>query len=446
MRLSKLTIINYVLFALTGAFGFYLSNGAVVFYKDPTRLLGIYEAVIVLVFMSITLGMLLFINIKTKKYRPNIILISLLGILFLINLITTLTFKENSTFVFDGINGGQYSFDYSINIVSKITYSIEFLALLIVCYLVIDFPYQLFDMKQFFLFVVGVFLTALSVFIIYSYIAEGYKYIELFKHLNDNENYKYVTYSVFVNKNNYAFNLTIGIVCIIYLHYMFRKWWLYLIAGFIYLNLIFTLSKLLLVMALAIVIAYLVYYYLFIEVKNKKRNLIVISIVGAIGLSLATAAVILLVVSNKNNGGYNTIETRTWIWRRCIEMLNSTNWLSGVGYKNFNNILYLYNVSDPYTIATNSTYSAHNIIFELLGTGGIILLIAALLMYVYVIYLAIKNIRNNRDLSVLSLILIVLVSVYSLIESFAFVIPLTIECSALTIFIIFPLLKANKKS
>ena len=241
---------------------------------------------------------------------------------------------------------------------------------------------------------------------IISYATETTKYFELLKHLTDGENYKYVVYSAYVNKNNYAFLLSLAIISTLYLHYYYRKWWLFIASGFIYLNMVFTLSKALLVLDVLLVFAYLVYIYVLTEKEKKTRNACIAGGAGAVILALSIVAIVLLAKSNQNNGGYSSIETRSWIWQRSFETINNTNWVSGAGYKIFGDLLLRYNTSDPITLPVNNTSLAHNMIIESFGNGGILLFLVTISIFGMCIYMNVKNLKINRDLSVISFILI----------------------------------------
>lgn len=446
MKFSKTIIINYILFAAILLLGMYVSNGAAIFWSDPYQPINVWGA------LGVTLGFVgvvaffIYFNIKKNGYKPNYILICILGGLFLANMVTILVFREKGIYNFEGIQGGNYSFYYEIDLETKFLYIIQYFVLLVTFFVLVDLPYQIFKFDDFIKLVCFMILLVTAVFMVYSYVAESSKYIELLKHLTDGENWKYVVYSIFINKNNYAFMLTMALISLLYLHYFYKKWWLYLIAGFVYLNMIFTLSKALLGLSLVVIFAYLVYFYVVKEKENKLRNSLIAGGAGVVLIGGAITAILLLYFANKDNGGYSTIETRSWIWRRTIEILNNTNWISGAGHKNFGNLLFNYNTVDPFTNSTNHTSFAHNAMFESLGNGGLLLLIIVFAIHAMCIYLNIKNFKKNPDLAMISLILLGFTSLYALIESGSYIFPTPLDNAILTIFIVTPTLMVNKQS
>ena len=451
MKIKKwLYITNYILLVICLLFSSFLANGERIFGEHPTYLLTLKEVIIVFAILAVLLGTLIFLNIKYGKYKPNWILVSLLGFLFLTNLIALLAFKDYETYTYEGIDGALCTFDFSITSSLRATFIIESAALLISTFLIFDVSYQIVNSKDLIKFISILSIAIIFVFMLISYITEFDKYINLIPSLFKDGVYIDAPRSLFVSKNNYALVLTISLIGFIFLHYFYKKW--YFIAGaiFVYINIFFTTCKLLLILDFLFVAAYL-YSKLIRKFNDNKKKSTIIAICSSSIIILAfISVVIVLATTNKftsifNQDGYNTFVTRSWIWRRSIEAINMSNWFTGVGHNLFGEILFRLNTFDVVSQFPNNTKFAHNGFIEWLGNGGISMLLIGLFLLFVLYYIAIKNIKKRDELPLISFFLLIIFTLYMVLESATIVLPKAFEAIVISTFIVAPTLAYHRE-
>lgn len=439
--------LNYGLYFLAITSGLFAANGDALFGDNPLQKLSATEirAVAGLFFFSFLT--LIIINIIRKKYKPSWVLVCLLFVALTTGLVSIATFKESGRYFLNGAQGQIYSFDYSIDFSTKMTYSLRLILMCLTTFLIIDFTHQIFDMKEFLLVIAFGSLGIIFIFMIISYFTEWNQYISLFENLH---RVKFVTpKSVFMNSNVYAVIITLATFSIIYLHIIFKKWWILLPIIFVYVNLLYTWCRTLIFLDSIVIVAYLICAILKRFGKSKKSVLITTaSIIVAISIIIGLVFLLLQTTIGWDKildflldaNEYMSVKTRVRIWQKAIIVIGCGNWATGTGFGIFNNLLFNYNILDTESF----TGSAHNAALEFLGTGGIVMLATVLIIVGMCLFLAIKNFKKDKNMMVMVIILVVFSILYSVLESGFFVFPKTYGFALLTFYIIPPVLSLEK--
>lgn len=454
MKERKLEIVNYILLVICFAVGFYLAAGMYIFSKTPEEDIRLWALIAGPIILLLSLGALLFINIKNKRYKPNHILIGLLGLVFVAGLFTIIFIKDRGIYQYPGADGNPCEFEYHITPILRFTYIVELFAYLVTGFMVFDIVHQVVDGRKLLKLACYFILIVVGVLTIISYIKDFQKYIEVIKYLTKGEIYVNAVASVFESKNNYAYVLTLAIFASLILHYHDKKWYWLAICGFVYLNMFFTLCKWLLFLDAIAILAYLAYRFFASYKENKKRNLITLAAIAGSLVILSSGLITILAVNNKldslielitKQNDVDTLDARLWIWKRAVLAIENGNWITGAGFNLFGQLLFRYNTYDVVTQFANNTRSAHNGYLQYIGDGGIILLLVALIIAGMLIYLCIKNMKIDRDLMVISLIILVFSLIYMIIESGTIFLPRSMENAALTVLATLPILTLTKE-
>ena len=455
MNVKRIDLLNYLLIAISFLFGFYLSCGEIIIGNDPSRPFVAWEISLVIAILVLSFGSLLVINIIRKKYRPNYVLLGILLVLFISNLITILLYKNKGIYAYSGIDGELCDFKYTVTPFMRFSFIAEQFAMLMMMVLVFDVIHQLVDLKTFIRLACYVVLLVVSILFIISVFKEGGNYVGLVTHLTKDDLQAYAVASVFKSKNNYAYILNLGIFATILLHNNNKKWYWLMIMGILYVNIFFTLCKFLIILDAVLILGYLLYRFFITYKENKKRNLIALIAVGGSLLLITLIFIVVLAATGKiasffdtlfNVKGYDTLETRKWIWQKSALAISNSNIVTGDGYGLFGELLFNYNINDWATRAINETRSAHSGYIQYLGEGGILMLALFIILVGYIAYVYYKNMKNNRDLLVISLSFFVFSLIYMIIESGAVIFTKSIEYGAAAILIFVPLLSVNKEA
>ncbi len=445
-------IINYLAFILAISFGIYLANGQVLFGDNPEEVLSLTST---LIYFGVALAgfiPLLVINLIRKKYRPNYVILGLFTLLIITLVISLLTFPDHVIYSYNGIKNNPCSFIFYISTELRATFIIQAVAFALTGFILIDFPYQLFRLKPFLTILSSLTIIAVLTFQILSFIKEGSQYIEFFSISLFKIKENFAIKSVFVNSNIFAFILTLGLIAVIFMHYLYKKWWILLFTLPIYINIIFTVCRSLIILNFVLLLIYLATAIARKLAHNRRiKTICMLAVIFILFMVFGGLKIALINSTNHSdfvaflfdNGSLGFLATRNYMWKISSICINYGNWGLGVGYNLFGEILFRMNASD-----LESKYVAvrgsHNFALEYIGNGGIITLLIVLAILFMIIYLAIKSFKKNKTLMALSLTLITLFSTYSLIESGSFIIPKSYEFVALNLFIISPILMTYK--
>ena len=230
----------------------------------------------------------------------------------------------------------------------------------------------------------------------------------------------------------------VGIIFTCINHSLEHKWWYYLLAGFFYVNMIFSLCKSGLIISLLTFLIYVIYRLVVTFKENRKRNLTIIVIggglillvIGLAGLSIITKGKVLGFVYNAYESlfrGGESYDFRLFIWDNTYQLLRNGWWLIGRGFGTMNLMLEQMNIAshNEYVFPTHSAY------LGLLAEGGILYLLAYIVLLGYVSYCAYKCFKKNPGLTLTMCLGIISFVLYSFIETihyfvYIFIFPLMV--------------------
>ena len=89
---------------------------------------------------------------------------------------------------------------------------------------------------------------------------------------------------------------------------------------------------------------------------------------------------------------------------------------------------------------------AHNVVMELLGNGGIILLAAAIIVFAYFIYINIAYIKKELRLVIFNFILIASFIPLMSVESGSLIFPFTMDYAFFSAVLLVPILNIKKQT
>ena len=144
-------------------------------------------------------------------------------------------------------------------------------------------------------------------------------------------------------------------------------------------------------------------------------SVILITIAALLILSIATKGQILGFLYS--DGMFDTLTSRTYIWKNTFQNLSGGKWLIGRGSGIINLIIYPMNL-----VNGDNAFAAHNTFIELLGRGGIFFLFAYLLLLVYSILTVVKCWKSDPNILMGLTIGIAAFFIYGFIESNQFMI------------------------
>jgi len=243
----------------------------------------------------------------------------------------------------------------------------------------------------------------LFILIGYSYITEYYKYPLFFQNLFngdfqgiyhvDNQICSFVAQRV-----PYGVCLMLGVIFALVVHAITKKWYLYLLAAFYYINMIFSYNKTSLALTLLGAFVYIIIRLIETFKEYRKRNTIIFIVFGSIivtglgvvGISYVTKGAVLSFIYNilKSFTNDTTMISRSYIWDNTFHLLQDGWWLLGRGFGTYHVMLYPMNLQNGDNVCpSHSSYNA------VLGAGGIFSLfgfIALIAYYGYVFYQCFK--------------------------------------------------------
>ena len=452
-----LTYLNYLLILLCGLGAFYLATNVVLFSSHPGDNFKLWQTLIIVPIVLGLFAALIIINIKRKLYKPNYVIIGLLSLLFIVNLISILAYENSTPYAFTSANGEfNYFLEIAFNAEQRMTYIFSFLGVMLGSLLLLDIIHQVCDLKTVIKCVCFIVLVFALVAIIYGYVKFGKdRYFLLYKNLIHGELYHASIPSFFETKNEYAVVLFIALLSGLYLHHYYRKWF-YLIASlYAFINIVHTLSKQMILLGAVVLIAYLICIFFTTYHKHKKLNIITISIVVGLFVGLLVAWFIYLGAAHKLQAfidniyytkGSDTMQTRFFIWNKVMVIFNMNNWGRGIGHILFGNILHEMNLMDVTSGEATARYSAHNAYLQYIGEGGILLLLAELMILGWSIYFGIRYFKQDKEQSVLSLVVITGYMLVMIIESASIGIAFTLDYSIITLMSVVPLIELGRKN
>lgn len=277
------------------------------------------------------------------------------------------------------------------------------------------------------LFVLGViYIAFVTISCLYSDIAEAGSIVNSIG-ADGEEAHFFQIHSFFENKNSYGFILFIGIIdaCILSIFQKKLRPYLSLFICFFFINLFFSRCKIAIVLSLAIIVFFLVYFLM--NLKSKKRNLFI----PCLTLIVVLATTVLLIVfvpaiyktsiflSKINN--YVTEAFFGQAYRSVISRLNQFNSIAPLFMNPRILVGYGERVFDVTLNGTNYIISIDNMYASILITGGVpktVLFLAVLLFITWSIFRLKKTSKILFNIFMLILICFIL---YGIFEGHSFI-------------------------
>ncbi len=426
----RILFTNWLIYIFLALIMYFWENVAILDFSNPFRPFTLSEIILFFLGLVLVTTIYLFIEKKRNHFKPNYVILFLCVGIFIYSLIVILVTPSVKTFDFaDRFNPEIIYHGVFLVTAEKKTYYIFFAFLsLLVCYLTLDlFPKKIAFLK---VFDIGFYLaaTVTLVCMIFSYIVEWDQYVTIITNFNQGiiKEYIYSVKSFFNNRSNYSMLLLFMIFYCLLVHYSHQKWWwLYVIAAFIFVNLCFTTSKTNIPLGFFLIIGYLLARFIITFKGHKKRNIIAAS---SITLFLIACVVTFVILYNCSPISENlhksmeelfkvskgTVESRQFIWKACVDILNNSNWLLGAGFGLFNDLLREYMAFNNYDSPTNMP---HNYFLQVLGEGGVIYLAFIIFTLVLLIIFMVKIAKKHTSLVVLESLFLVTFIVHGLLEA-----------------------------
>ena len=453
MKISRLYIANILLVIISITLGLYAANGVVLLGDNPTARmsLGLFLPISLAALLSFIA--LIILNIKLLNYRPSMPIMIAFAIAFIVTSITLLVYPLEQTFIVHLQNGETPSIVMTLTSLNKLIYIFQFLLVLIISYEIVDTIPKIFKDTNTLRYFCYLNLSVVGFLMIYSYITEYSSYYHIVTEPNHFWILQYAVESMLPHKNSYGIILFTGIVSSLILHQERFKWYWAALSIFILFNMFFTMSKASLLISGLLLLGYFIMRFIQTIKLHFKMNIITLSVVASISLlgiilisALGKWSSIINLLNLKD--GLSTADNRIIIWDKAVQILNQTNWLSGTGYHYFNDILLEFNkLENPTAINPDITEFSHNMFLEFIGEGGIVLLLIAIAIIGYVIYILIKGIKQYQTTAIFELMLLSVLIIHAFFESGAFIFANTMEYAyiGLTLFMPSLSMKQNLK-
>ncbi len=443
MKLRKsFPILNIFILLFTVLIGIYvLSNNLFNGQNGYSHIEFILVSVLYLLFG----GLYLFLDRDNIKH--NYIVIASLGLIFILDMIMSIIMKSPQDMMVLGLHGEYWMCHFEIDSFYRFQSIFRFFVILSNTYFVIYlFPQKLNNKgKLLTMFYIVTFVC--TILILYSFIFEFNHYIDFFKFAFKGDPqgmFLSSPKSVFPNKNSFAFILFLNIVSLLLINHYTRRKWVYIFVAVSYFLILLTICKSIIILSFVLIFLYVIYRLVVTFKENKNRNITLISIIGGsiLLIMICLFAITPLrnwIYSNLINVGDRTIEVREYIWSNARIILNGSGWFTGKGYGTFNALISVYNHSDPGG-GEGFTTNAHNGYLEMLGEGGILYLLLAVIGQAYLIYQCVKNFKKDRDLSLFTLLLMTLLLIYMIFEVMVPTFTTTLEYLAMNALLFVPVL------
>lgn len=461
MELRLKDIINVLIIGVFLGTGFMVINGTNVFHYGHTYdQLSLVAFLILFVLAVFSFAGLIIYNIVKNGYRPSYIIAGVFGLLFIGGMIAILILNKDKTYhvnLAEEIREHEYvftdqivEFKYPITGIERMRYIFQYLTLLMSTYLIVDIIPKVLDGRKA-VALGSILIISFALFcVIFSYFKDHERYALIFGDLTKGELFLHSVSSFFSHKNYFGFLLFLATISSLYLHqYKSHFWWI-ITAMFFYSHILFTWDKSSLLITTVFLVAYFIYRFLFTLRLHKKMNIIGLSAtLGTIVVFVVTLIIICSVnivfkdslIKSFTTRGTTTFASRRAIWKLCTMIFGQTNIIIGAGYKSFAELIRLF---DSYAFMEGGVYSAHNAYLEMLGTGGILLLLAFFAITAYLIYLSIKYFRAEHGVSMFTMILITVVFAYMMVESGSFLFSQTLDYGYLSIICCVPILSVHQ--
>jgi hypothetical protein len=387
-------------------------------YFDPVYTTLMSSAEFYLTF-SICAVLFLAVVYLAKHYfqiRVNFVFLSLIAVMFLVNLIAVLIFPEFT------VSAGLYHVSNAL----RIRYITFWLAACLAFYVFFAImPKIVADNREWNVYFFGGVIIALSA-CLFSYIVERQAYSSVLNPSEDPYHYTFVSFTN--NRNTYGILLFIGVVCSLYLHAYEQKWYFVLLAFFFFVNLILVMSR----SALICAAIYIVLYFSLFIVKRFKAHLATSLILLMIFLFLVVFPFLLkplgivdkspvlakyysyvvLLFDPSDKHGNGTFDSRLDIWSLLLMSLFKSPSYVLFGFGDWNLTWFLGTIYRGYPVI-ESTHNGFFDVFCRMGLFGVILLLGETVLFFYCLA---QNYKHKVSFNSLPLFLFICVFIHGLVE------------------------------
>ena len=436
LRLSDLfLLIGFICFAVFLIFGQEFMQ-----QTDPHVVaLPLGAAIPLVIIMVGTLGYYLSLEVYKSKEKVNLIIPSIIGALVILGILAIAVQPEHS---FENVtvrmDYGEYVIGDNIVVglyvspIHKFIFIAELIGIGLMFYIgLFIFPKRIGSVK--FIEYLGFALFGLiAVMFVYSYIAEFNNYISIFKGLlGIDKTYSFKELSdIFAVKSFVIHKNAFGMICLLGIVFCFinqsirPRVWYYPVAGFIFINMIFSFCKMGFLVVAIVVFVYLL-YRLFVTYKgHEKRNLITLIVIGSLIVIAGVVFGIPYITKGKVfgkiyeliesiTGGGGTLKTRTFIWDNTFQLIDGGWWLLGRGFGVINLMLQPMNMASHH----ESVFPTHSAMLNMVAEGGIIYLLAYIAFVGYAIYVIVKTYKKNPEVTFVIALGVLAFFIYSIIET-----------------------------
>ena len=352
----------------------------------------------------------IFLEIRFFKMRINIPLIIILSCLLIINLIVIVTTPLENTFEYVYLdNPGEIL--VTITNEDKVMYIICHILLLFNIYISFNYLVYRFAFKKQFIWLLLIIVTAGFIFLIYSYINEW----ETYKLFIENISTTVRTYNPksFTNNQNSFAAILLGSEFACYgLYSATKKRFFWMIGLFFAFNTIFPMSRICLLLAIALSFMLFSYKMILTWKGHEFRNLNLIFLV-AVGITIfvlmcKNVTEIKDYIENVIMTNDSSINSRTPLWHLTFSMTQGFHRYIGNGHGYYNTVFS--------TILAGELKMPHNLYVQTYGASGILGLVLLGCLILYALYKIVRLFKNNREAALISIIGLITILTYYLVE------------------------------
>ena len=373
-------------FVCIGTSVFLYSGGMANFASSTDLPFGLF--IILAVFEIIMLVTFIYIEKKFFGMPINIPIIIVLSILFVTNILVISTTPLENTISYT-VGEEHLVTLITIDNLDKIIYIFEFALFLLSNYIMIVYPLYRFKSKVHFMWIAIIVIVFAFICVIYSYATEWETYKLYFDNIATTLK-SYNPHSLTFNSNDYAAILLGAIYCCFACNMITKKRIFWIIAIFFGLNIPFPMSRICLILTVAIFLLFFGYKMFMSWKGHEVRNANIIFLVALIIIVLVLIGVY---VPNARNYLENVVFVkigdftgRKQLWAFTIEITKGWHIAFGNGHGYFNTVF-----------ATIKTVkSPHNLYLQAYGAGGIVLLVFLFALLCFVIYKIARLYKTNQ--------------------------------------------------
>lgn len=473
MYVRRGNLSNVVLFAIM-AFCLYFVQRIAIFepWNDVTTFASFREqyfyeslvGLILLIGLSVCYALIEWKKGDFKIHLPLIILFSILFVISVVNIFVLPAKVEYSLPIYK-ITGDGYGNIISIDLIGhkgvvintnleqRFLYVFSTFAVLYLAYLMLfTLPRKIRYVKQID-WIMWLIIAFGLVAVIFSYIFEAQHYQHFFSTIMTPTAALPSRISSFLgHKNGYGLTVTLAAFACLYLHHTERKWWFIVGSFFFAVQNFFTTSKTCMIICLIVLPIYYLVVFILQFKKHLKRSIIILSSIFAIIVAFASMFVVRAINNeffpeffNMTNKVFDTYLVKGFDYfdhlsgrYKDYEMAQgiiSGHLGLGVGFGLFNALMFACEVLNSSTKLTawnastinhmdvtnvQLTDSPHSFYYQLLGTGGIVLLVVYVLIVCYVIFAAIRTFKKHKMTVLLCLLFMVATILHGMSEATAF--------------------------